>query len=250
MEPWHDTTTLEYMYHDKSMEQSEIADELGCSTNTIYRWMDRLGVSTRDAPNRLDGDVNDEQKLRELYCNQELSIRDVAKRLRCSPDVVRDRLDEFDIETRSRSESAKLRYGEGNYRDPNWLRDRYWSDMMSTTEIANMCDVSQSTICEYMDMFDIKMRDRSESKVNYYIKKSTVPIGISGGYRYWMHCFRQDRETVAIHRLLAVAEYGFDEVKDQEVHHVNRIPWDNRPENIELLSEEEHGRLHSNQYHG
>lgn len=50
--------------------------------------------------------------------------------------------------------------------------------------------------------------------------------------------------TVRLHRLLAVAEWGFEAVQGRQVHHVNRIPWDNRPENLALLTPSEHSRLH------
>jgi len=46
------------------------------------------------------------------------------------------------------------------------------------------------------------------------------------------------------HRLLAVAEWGLDAVRGMDVHHQNNIPWDNRPENLELLTRAEHRREH------
>jgi len=49
---------------------------------------------------------------------------------------------------------------------------------------------------------------------------------------------------VRLHRLLAVALYGFEAVAGRQVHHANRIPWDNRPENLRLLTPSEHSRLH------
>lgn len=39
---------------------------------------------------------------------------------------------------------------------------------------------------------------------------------------------------VPVHKLVAVAEYGIDAVKENDVHHLNTISWDNRPENISL----------------
>ncbi|WP_394297586.1 HNH endonuclease [Halorubrum sp. BV1] len=47
--------------------------------------------------------------------------------------------------------------------------------------------------------------------------------------------------------MLAVSEYRFDSVHNMDVHHQNGIPWDNRPENIELISKEEHDRHHANE---
>lgn len=50
-----------------------------------------------------------------------------------------------------------------------------------------------------------------------------------------------------VHRLLAIAKYGPDIVKDKHVHHKNGIRWDNRPENIGLLDPSEHSKLHYEQ---
>lgn len=46
------------------------------------------------------------------------------------------------------------------------------------------------------------------------------------------------------HRLQMVAEHGFEELIGKVVHHKNEIPWDNRPDNLELLSPSEHAMVH------
>jgi hypothetical protein len=43
---------------------------------------------------------------------------------------------------------------------------------------------------------------------------------------------------------LAVAEYGYDAVCNKQVHHENGVPWDNRPENLELMRIDEHAKHH------
>jgi len=48
-----------------------------------------------------------------------------------------------------------------------------------------------------------------------------------------------------IHRLLAVAEYGFDSIAGLTVHHQSHIPWDNRPEKLELMTKSEHQTHHN-----
>lgn len=56
------------------------------------------------------------------------------------------------------------------------------------------------------------------------------------------------QSEAAIHQLLVIAE-GADPHKvfsdgDYNVHHKNHIPWDNRPENVELLTKAEHNSEH------
>jgi len=64
------------------------------------------------------------------------------------------------------------------------------------------------------------------------------------GYPHWEFIEDSEYRCVRVHRLLAVAEYGFDAVADMDVHHKNGIPWDNRPVNIEPMDHGEHTKLH------
>jgi len=55
-----------------------------------------------------------------------------------------------------------------------------------------------------------------------------------------------NERAVHIHRLVAIAEYGFDAVANNDVvHHENENTWDNRPENLIPMSRSEHYRAHN-----
>lgn len=61
------------------------------------------------------------------------------------------------------------------------------------------------------------------------------------GYEHW----KSGHRSVLVHRLLAVAEWGFDAVADRIVHHCPGIPWDNRPSTLQFFeSHREHMRFH------
>lgn len=64
------------------------------------------------------------------------------------------------------------------------------------------------------------------------------------GYEQWATVACGEQKITSVHRLLAVAEYGFDAVVGQDVHHENEVPWDNRPENISLMDPGDHIRHH------
>ena len=79
-----------------------------------------------------------------------------------------------------------------------------------------------------------------------------IPLQVQKrGYERWRHWHQGQRDApVYVHRLLAVAEYGFDAVKNKEVHHKNGIPWDNRPENIKVVGIKQHRQIEANRRWG
>lgn len=66
---------------------------------------------------------------------------------------------------------------------------------------------------------------------------SAFALSPSGERVYWT--------SMPIHRLVAVSEYGFDAVANYNVSHKNEIPFDNRPENIEIV---DYVEIAENQY--
>jgi transposase-like protein len=120
------------------------------------------------------------------------------------------------------------------YKNESVLRKLYWGDGMTMQEIADDFDISLSTVQYWMDKHSISRKP----------KYPTCAYSARGGYPRW-DCKNPDGpDYIFIHRLLAVAEYGVDEVKNKHVHHKNGIKWDNRPENIEILPEHDHMSLH------
>jgi hypothetical protein len=95
--------------------------------------------------------------------------------------------------------------------------------------------MTQSELSEYQDSGDESSTALTNRKqrATYRTRKD--------GYTSWVD---QEKELL-VHRLLAIAEFGFDEVSGSVVHHKSNIPWDNRPENIEVMSKSEHHSLHS-----
>jgi hypothetical protein len=138
---------------------------------------------------------------------------------------------------------------------PEILRHLYQDLELNTRDIGELYSCDSSTVCRYLDKLDIDTRPNwkagveAAAKANRvdYVKKRTLPAG----YEYWSSRSMgkgKSSELVYVHRLLAVSEYGFEAVRDRHVHHKNKIPWDNRPENIELKTPEEHGQMHGEDY--
>jgi len=145
--------------------------------------------------------------------------RDMAKMADCGRTTISRYIEKFGI-TRRRN-------------DPELIEELYWEDGMTVRDISKKFNCGKSSILRTMNEYDIPRRDRS----------ATVKYQSHTDGRAYM-IFRSQDDFVYEHRLLAVAEYGFEEVKNMHVHHKNEIKWDNRPDNLELMTPSEHIKHH------
>lgn len=131
--------------------------------------------------------------------------------------------------------------GSIDHTDPDTLRRLYWDEGRSLSEIAKLTPVTIGAIKHHMEKHGIDRRSLAEAN-----RRHTAAIRVGQyGYVRW-HSTEEGRErTCSVHRLLAVSEFGIDSVKGMDVHHKNGIKWDNRAENIELLTTAEHASHHS-----
>jgi len=67
-----------------------------------------------------------------------------------------------------------------------------------------------------------------------------VNVYFNAGYVVISHHHKGEQFRVPVHRLVAVAEYGIDEVVDNHVHHKNKHGFDNRPENLCVMNDNLH----------
>lgn len=171
--PWKIKEKLREAYYDERTTK-EVAEDFGCSTATIYRWIDKFGFERRES---YDGEWANREKLIKLYWGERLSQKEIADRFGC---------DQSTLSTWFQKHGIPTRYTE----KPNGT--------VSTTQDGYV----------------------------YY----------SGG-----------NDIVWIHQLLAIAD-GYDPETvfspDMNCHHQNRVSWDNRKSNIELLSVSEHTNRH------
>jgi len=134
------------------------------------------------------------------------------------------------------------------HHDPEWLHERYVEQEMSAPEMADEAGVSAQTIYDSMERVGIDRdptRYGDKSRVRYATYRTDKQ-----GYPRWKAKTSangehgRQTESFHVHRLLAIAEHGTNAVEGCHVHHINDIPFDNRPENIEVLEPGEHSRHH------
>lgn len=134
------------------------------------------------------------------------------------------------------------------YKDGELLREMYVEKQMSTIDISEELDCAPNTARKYLMRNGVEIRDLSEAvALGHGHNPNEVPFQTKRdkGTEVWYYNNDQDdKGMVYHHRLLAVAIWGFDEVGEKVVHHKNEIRWDNRPENLELMTFGEHSSLH------
>jgi hypothetical protein len=124
------------------------------------------------------------------------------------------------------------------------LKDLYQRQGLSAYEIADRFDCSPKAIYNAMDRHRIDRRETHAARRRATLKKPACFETDHHGYETWRNRHNDEQVRVRVHRLLAVALYGFDAVRGKHVHHENGIRWDNRPGNLSVISPAEHGELH------
>lgn len=234
---WRDEELLRTLYHEQDYSLKDIAEELECDKSTIGDWFQRHGIEYDSY--RSDGPWRDEDILRELYHEEGMSMREVADELDCNYATIYTWFQKHNIEHHNQNEG-------GPWQDEEELRRLYYEEKMSAVEISEHFDCGASTIEKWMNRFEFERRDIGEIR-RRSSRYGTTHAGYqteSDGYVRVRSHFNKTTLQAYLHRLLAVSEYGYDAVAEKHVHHKNHIPWDNRPENIELVKPGEHTSHH------
>ena len=109
------------------------------------------------------------------------------------------------------------------YTDEHLLRELYDDCGFSLQTIATVLKWDHTTVHYYLQQFGMSV--------------VTIENGTrTDGYECWIN----NHWAILVHRLLAVAEWGFKAVNNSVVHHHNAIPWDNRSSNIQLFERPAH----------
>jgi predicted DNA-binding protein YlxM (UPF0122 family) len=223
--PYRDETVLRRLYHDEQLPLAEIAEACGCGEKTIYRWMDKLGVEIgRDKP------YQDEDTLQVLYHDENLTLAEVADECDCTVLTVRRWMDKFGIERR---DSSAAHFQDKRLLDENLLRGLYHGERMTITEVGEELDIDRMAIHRALKYHNIERRDTAE-----YNRQRHPTFANTMGYAI-AHCGVENK-SVRIHRLVAVAEHGFDAVINKVVHHKNGVKFDNRPRNLRVMDKKDH----------
>lgn len=181
----------------------------------------------------------DEDTLRELYHGQGLTYYDIADKFGVAHSTIQRWIKKHGIESRGGGVEPS---GDSDlYDNEEWLREQYVEKELSMNDMAEKAGTTATTIRNRMVEYGIERREPGGQKQRY----ATLRM-MDTGHMSW-ESWTEDggNKYMLVHRLLAVAEHGVDAVKDNHVHHENHIPWDNRPDNLDVLSVSDHRSYHA-----
>lgn len=105
---------LRRLYHDKGLSASKIAHRLDVNATTVYRWLREAGIETKDISDYLNEKLKDEDLMRHLYVEEQLSVIGICREINSSLPLVKEWLLRHGIELRDRTEEIS---GENH---PHW----------------------------------------------------------------------------------------------------------------------------------
>jgi hypothetical protein len=115
------------------------------------------------------------------------------------------------------------------------LKKMYWDNRMTLKEIAIKAGVSITTVHRRMKDYMLPTRGPGQRTTHSTFRTNTDGNEEASG----------SHRSVDIHQLVMVAEHGTEAMYNRDVHHQTKIGFDNRPNNLELLSHSEHTTFHN-----
>lgn len=194
--------------------------------------------------------------LEELYINQGKTMKEICEITGIkSPITIAKKMDEYGIQRRDPNKENSLinRLGLTQEQFKKELTRLYIDEEKSAYDIARIYDVTHTIIFRRLKEYGIPMRSHAEAnRVSHGGEKSR---NWNGGKRTHSDGYIQIRMKdhpnadgcgyVYEHRYVMEQHLGRYLRSDEHVHHINENKKDNRIENLQILTNSEHAKLHA-----
>jgi len=98
----------------------------------------------------------DEEWLREQYWEEEKSTLEIADKCNAGSSTISRWMKKHEIPSRELGRNTSESPDSYDHRNKEWLRKQYWGEGKSTTEIAEVCDVSQAAVWYWMEKHGVE----------------------------------------------------------------------------------------------
>ncbi|NEU59003.1 helix-turn-helix domain-containing protein [Halorussus sp. MSC15.2] len=205
--PWQDEATLSRLRNEEYLSQAEIAERFDCSQTVISYWLREFdlesGKLTKPEPWR------DEEVLRRLYVEQQLTMAEVADTLQCSREAVEEWIHRHGIGTRSRNPDVPE-----ELTDRDTLQKLYIEAGMSTYQIGEKLDCAPSTVFDWLREHGIETRSVGSQPGELHHRWR------GGGDPYYGENWHEQRRTALRRDGFECQKCGISEEEHRESHHV------------------------------
>jgi Zn-dependent peptidase ImmA (M78 family) len=178
---------------------------------------------------------NDKEVLNRLYNEEGMKQAEIAEKFGVSRATISRRLSSMGLKK--------------SHKRAEVLRELHHKKRLSLAKMGEKFNVAPSTIHYQMEKNGVEKRTRSEGRKLAALKREPTLRTGDDGYENFVITDGSGGVITKVghHRLLSIAEHGLDAVKDKVIHHTNGVPWDNRPSNLEIMTDSEHTELHHEQ---
>lgn len=213
---------LREKYHGQGLSMEAIGREVGCTGVAVSDAMERLGVEKRESGTGKKNPypvLNDEEQMREWYCEQGLIFDEIAEKVGCERSTVGNALERLGIERRNGAPRMDPPISKDE------LEELYFDQLLSLEKIGNRFDVSHTTVRRWCDYYDIEIRSRGAmfTGEDHHLWKG-------GCHSYYGPTWYKQREK-ALERDeyqcrdcgMSVQEHLAEFDEDLHVHHIERF---------------------------
>lgn len=170
--PYAQKEWLRGKYHAEELTTEEIAGQVGCSKETIRRWLHKHDIPLRDKGARKgvsytqSEQLLDEDWLEQEYVEKQRPAFEIARDCGVSKQTVLNKLNEYGIETRDCGNVMGKNIGSKttNLDDEKWLRNQYTQQGKSMHQIARENDVTSPAVMYWIDEHGIERRHDGPSE--------------------------------------------------------------------------------------